>query len=128
MTADKFAVGLSIACALHCLLLPVALTALPAIASLPIGEESFHLWMLLGVIPISVFAMTLGCRQHRDPAVAGASIAGLGVLLFAAIFGHDVVGEAGEKILTVMGSAVLVFAHTRNFRLCHKQDCCTEDA
>ena len=120
VTADKAAVVLSIACAVHCLLLPVALIVLPAIATLPLGDESFHQMLLMGVIPVSMMAMLLGCRQHRNAWVAGTCLLGLGILLFAALFGHDLAGEAGEKILTVLGSAVVVFGHVQNYRRCQQ--------
>ena len=120
VTADKAAVVLSIACAVHCLLLPVALIVLPAIATLPLGDESFHQMLLMGVIPVSVVAVLLGCRQHRSGWVASTCLAGLGILLFAGIFGHDLVGESGEKILTVLGAAVVIFGHIQNYRRCQQ--------
>ena len=48
---DGAAIGLSALCAIHCLMLPVALTLLPVIATLPLGDESFHKALLFLVIP-----------------------------------------------------------------------------
>lgn len=120
VTADKAAMALSIACALHCLLLPVALIALPAIASLPLADESFHQMLLMGVLPVSLLAVLLGCRQHRSAGVAGTCLLGLGLLLVAALLGHDLFGERGEKILTVLGSVVVVCGHIQNYRRCQQ--------
>ena len=91
-TADKAAVVLSLACAMHCLILPVALVVLPSLAILPLADESFHQLLLMGVIPISLLAMLMGCRRHRSGLVATAGLIGLGLLLLAAFFGHDLLG------------------------------------
>ena len=122
-SADKAAVILSLACAMHCLLLPVALVMLPALAILPLADESFHQLLLLGVIPVSLLAMVMGCRRHRSGLVASAGLMGLGLLLFAALFGHDLLGEAGEKLFTLLGSASLVFGHIQNYKRCQSNDC-----
>ena len=122
-TADKAAVVLSLACAMHCLVLPVALVVLPSLATLPLTDESFHQLLLMGVIPISLLAMAMGCRRHRSGLVASTCLIGLALLLFAALFGHDLLGEAGEKLFTLLGSACLVFGHIQNYKRCQKTEC-----
>lgn len=62
---DKLAIGLSLACALHCLALPVLLALLPGMAALQLVNKDFHLWMVAAVLPSSVYALTLGCKQHK---------------------------------------------------------------
>ena len=37
--------------------------------------------------------------------------------------GHELAGETGERLLTVLGAAVLSAGHIRNFRLCRRADC-----
>ena len=61
---DKMAIGLSVACAIHCLFLPVVILMLPSIAALNLDNEAFHLWMVIAVIPCSIYALSLGCKQH----------------------------------------------------------------
>ena len=120
---DKAAIGLSLFCAVHCLLLPVALVILPTIAATTFGEERFHQWMLVAVLPVSMLALTLGCRQHRQLSVAILGFGGLLTLIIVALFGHDLVGEVGEKTLSVLGAALLASSHFRNHRLCQKRRC-----
>ena len=60
---DKFAIGLSMLCAIHCLLLPLLLIALPSISALQLQNEAFHFWMLATVIPTSLYALTIGCKK-----------------------------------------------------------------
>ncbi len=123
VSADKTAVVLSIACALHCLVLPLALVLMPSIATLSLADESFHQMLLLFVVPVSVLAMTLGCRKHRSRLVATSGLLGLGLLLSAVLLGHDLLGELGEKALTVLGAACLVFGHIQNYKRCKKSEC-----
>ena len=42
---DKFAIGLSAMCSIHCLAVPVLLVLLPSTAVLGLGNEQFHFWM-----------------------------------------------------------------------------------
>lgn len=42
---DNFAIGLSMLCAIHCLLLPLILVALPSLGALQLQNEAFHFWM-----------------------------------------------------------------------------------
>lgn len=51
---DKFAIGLSAMCAIHCLAVPVLLVLLPSAAALGLGNEQFHFWMLVAVLPSSL--------------------------------------------------------------------------
>ena len=53
---DGAAIGLSALCAIHCLALPIALTMLPVIATMPLGDESFHKALLFLVIPASAIS------------------------------------------------------------------------
>ena len=82
-TADKAAIGLSLLCALHCLALPLFLSLFPALVAIGFQDERFHLLMLISVVPMSLFALTLGCRQHRSFYVLGTG--GLGILFLIAL-------------------------------------------
>ena len=94
---DGAAIGLSALCAIHCLALPIALTMLPVIATIPLGDESFHKALLFLVIPASAIGLTLGCRRHQQWGVMFWGVSGLLVMTFAALFGHDLFGEDLEK-------------------------------
>ena len=122
--ADKTAIGLSALCSLHCLALPVLAAFLPSILALGLDDESFHLWMVLGVIPISALALTLGCRAHRNFVVLAIGLAGLVVLCMPLVLGHELLGEWGERSLTLLGAALISIRHIRNFKLSQShRDC-----
>jgi len=120
---DRLAIILSSVCAAHCLLTPVLLIALPALGASVLADEMFHFAMLVLVVPTSAFAMTLGCRKHKDGLTLLFGTLGMLILLFAAFAGHDLVDETGERILTLAGSIVLIIGHLRNFSRCRQSNC-----
>ena len=48
---------------------------------------------------------------------------GLGFLVFAALAGHALLGENGERVATLLGAAFIALAHIRNYKLCRSLDC-----
>jgi hypothetical protein len=120
---DKLAVILSGVCMLHCLTLPVLLTAAPITGGFWLEEQTFHLIMLAGILPISLIALTIGCRQHKDLATIVLGVLGLGILAFTAFFGHDLFGVTGERLVTSLGGLILACAHIQNYRICRHNDC-----
>ena len=120
---DGLAIGLSLLCALHCLVLPVLLVLLPGLVSLGLENEAFHRWMLGVVIPVSVYALTKGCREHnRYPLLI---LGGVGlVFLVLAILLEERTGVIGEQAFTLIGVALLAVGHLLNFRFCRQQDVC----
>jgi hypothetical protein len=123
---DKLSISLSLLCVIHCLATPVLLVILPAAFAMHLEGEGFHLFISTMVIPLSTATLFMGCRQHRTWGVAIFGGLGVAALCLAALFGHDLVGEAGEKIATVVAASVIAIAHVWNYRLCSqsKSDDC----
>ncbi|WP_043316303.1 MerC domain-containing protein [Microbulbifer sp. HZ11] len=119
----KIAIGLSAMCTIHCLALPLVLALVPSMAALGLDNEAFHLWMVLAVIPTSVYALTMGCKQHKRYRVVVLGGAGLGLLATAVLLGESA-GELGEKLLTVAGASLVAFGHLWNYRLCQQPSDC----
>lgn len=125
--SDKAAIGLSFLCTLHCLALPIFLTLLPSIAALHLDDERFHLWMLLAVVPLSLFALTAGYRRHQSYRLLLLGGFGLVMMVSAVLWGHEWFGEFGEKGLTLTGALLLAWGHFNNYRLCRQLDCQCHD-
>ena len=121
--ADKSAIVLSFLCALHCLLLPAAIVLYPSTLGFLPGDESVHFALLFVVIPISAYALVKGGKVHKSRKVFITGISGLLVLVAAVVLGHDILGEIGEKILTVLGSIIVIIAHVQNHLICRATDC-----
>jgi len=121
--ADKAAISLSFICTIHCLALPLLAVLLPTMTALNLEGEAFHLWLLITVIPTSMLALTMGCRKHNNYKVMLLGVAGVSVLIAAAGLGHSILGENGEKIVTLSGASLTAVAHLLNHRLCKKSRC-----
>jgi hypothetical protein len=147
---DHLAIGMAAVCAVHCLLTPILVIALPIIATSLFVHEDFHLWMILLVLPTTSFAVFMGCRKHKDRWVAMLSILGLSVLVGALVherMHHSAHTAAMEQShaescascsrdlseepipmhagawFNTLGGLLLAGAHVRNFRLCRKSRC-----
>ena len=122
--ADKAAISLSLLCAAHCLALPLLIALLPSLTALGLADEAFHKWVVIAVIPLSAFALTLGCNKHRQMGVLYIGLLGLILLCATALLGHEILGEHGEKMLTLTGASLIALSHIRNYRLCQKGRSC----
>lgn len=107
---DSSAVGLSGLCLAHCLALPVAAAALPALGALA-NAEWVHILFLLVALPLSVVALWRKPDSKRDIAIMVLAVLGLGLLCAGAFPAHW--PELDEQ-LTILGSISLVAAHVWN--------------
>ncbi len=117
--ADRSAIGVSTACLVHCLLLPLILILLPNSVALILESESFHLWLVMAALPLSGVALLMGCKTHGSRLVLLLGLLGLAFLLVSALAGHEYVAAATEKLLTAVGALFLIGAHIKNYQLCH---------
>jgi hypothetical protein len=121
---DKCAIMLSFLCVIHCLVLPLLLVVLPSLGVWQLDNEAFHTWLLIAVIPVSLYALTAGVKKHRQYRFLLIGATGIMLLIFAALLGHDLIGESGEKILTLLGATLVAIAHWANFGRCkHNHGC-----
>lgn len=114
---DSFAIGASIACLVHCLLLPILFALLPAASTFLRIPESFHIAAFLLAIPASALAMRSGYRRHGTALPAAFAFTGLILLGLGALAGLGFFFEAGTSVI---GSLLLAFGHLRNWRLGQK--------
>ncbi|HUD30942.1 MAG TPA: MerC domain-containing protein [Novosphingobium sp.] len=111
---DGAATCASAACLVHCLLLPLILAALPALAGSIDPGERFHALILLFAIPTSALALLPG--WHRSGAAGPVLCGAAGVALLAsgvAIFERPLL----ETTASVAGSLLLAGAHVANWRM-----------
>ena len=120
---DILAISISGLCVVHCLMLPVILVMFPILSGSLFAGEEFHRFLIWVILPTSSVGFLLGCRRHKDAVVLAFGIAGMSVLVLSAFWGHELVGESGERLLTVVGGILLAAGHVRNFRLCQHDRC-----
>jgi MerC mercury resistance protein len=111
---DRFAIGLSSLCLVHCLATPLLLLILPAASLTFAFPDSFHLWMLLTAIPVSVLALLAGHRHHGLTLPTLLAFTGIGLLGYGAMF---VATRNLELVFTALGALFLAGAHIWNARL-----------
>lgn len=123
-TFDRFAIALSSLCAIHCIALPIAASFIPLLMpTIDHGNSThefwFHQFILIIILPVSLFALFTGYRCHKKtvPLIFGGI--GLIILLTVALFAellisHQIINHTGETVLTVIGGIVHATGHFLN--------------
>ena len=125
---DGLAISLSFICAVHCLFTPSFIILAPSLLSISFDNEFIHYLILVLAVPISVFALSIGYKTHKNLSIFVIGFLGLSILLFALFYGNALFGETGEKGMTLLGSIIVVSAHFRNLKVCKKLDCECHDS
>ncbi len=113
--SDRFGVGLSGLCLVHCALTPLVWMALPLWATAEPLHGLVHPLLAVFVTPVTLWAVWHGYRTHgrlRAPVLLGV---GLGTLLAAEWMGHSA-GPHAEIGLALLGSGLLIGGHFANRR------------
>lgn len=117
---DKLGMITAALCAVHCVLLPFLLPALPLIASSFFAEEWFEQTMLSLSILIGFWAIIGGFyRYHRKLYPVYLLVLGGLVYLNKGMFGHEL-----EPWILSIGAALIVAAHFTNLKLCRSCKAC----
>lgn len=109
---DGAAVGLSALCLIHCLALPLLVAGLPFLAQF--SEGHLHLQMLVVVLPLSIVALGLGFRHHRNLKIVLGGVAGMLILVVGATVAHTELGLSADRAFTITGALTLATAHFYN--------------
>ncbi len=126
--ADGIGILGSAACALHCAVTPIFLVAGTTLPASLVPDERFHLMLFWAILPASVLAFGLGCWRHRDRRVLLLGALGLFGLSSAVALPHELIGESGERWMTVGSAGLLISAHAINFKRCRADECDHEAA
>ncbi len=121
---DRFAILLSGICAIHCIVLPVVASLAPLLAATIhhgniLHEFWFHQFIIVFILPVSIFALVTGFRNHGQitPIVLGSI--GLTILVFTALFAEYLISRQflplkGETVLTILGGIIHAAGHIAN--------------
>jgi len=122
-TTDKFAMALSLACAAHCFFTPSFLILTSGFLSFSVDNEFIHTLILLVAAPVSICALVVGYRNHKTFSFIPVGVLGLLMLFSAVLLGESMLGEFGEKSLTLLGSILIAYSHFKNYKICKTLDC-----
>jgi MerC mercury resistance protein len=108
---DRVGVLLSGLCALHCL------AGILLVAGMGLGGEyllapAIHRVGLVLAIGVGAITLVMGVVKHGDPLPLQVGAAGIGFMTVALFVGHG----TEEAVLTILGVALLAWAHLRNLR------------
>ena len=106
---DRFAIGLSGLCVVHCLATSVVL-AMVASAGGMLGAEWVHEAGLVLAMVMGALALGRGIVEHGYMMPSAIGALGLGVMAGALTLPHD----GGETLFTVVGVAILALGHRLN--------------
>lgn len=112
---DRYGMALSIGCAVHCALLPSALTALGTAGMGWIASPELEWLVLVGTFLIGSTRLIQSYLQHRRLQCLGLFL--LGLFAFTLAKAEVFAQENSEPILMVIGGVLVAAAHFRNARL-----------
>lgn len=121
---DALGIGASLACAIHCALLPLFLSSLPLFGINIIENHAFEAGMIALAFAIGSYALYHGYRKHHH--------SWLPVTLFILGFAFLIIKEfvvEYETWLLIPAVGLIIAAHLLNFRFCrvhnhaHHDDC-----
>jgi MerC mercury resistance protein len=115
VNADFLGIGSSVACAIHCAVLPVFLAGLSIFGVNIIHNFWFESGMILFAFAVGISSFRHGFINH-DKSIVPFSLFALGMIfLFAKQFWHEF-----ELILLPFALILIILAHIFNFRFIRK--------
>ena len=116
---DALGIATSIACAIHCAVLPLLLTGLPILGTNIIDNEAFEYFMILVAFIIGANALWHGYKRHHHQA-SPYILFGIGILLLLA----KQVWHEWQLWFLIPAVIAIVYAHFRNYQLCRRANHC----
>lgn len=119
---DRIGMTATSLCALHCLLLPILLPALPLLGLSFLADHTWeHVFLIFTAILGSVALFSGFKRYHRKLYPFYLLFIGIGIYWVK----HDF-SEALEIYFIIVGASLIVAAHFVNLRLCNSCKACKD--
>lgn len=120
---DRIGITATSLCALHCILLPVILPALPLLGLSFLADHTWeHVFLIFTAILGSVALFSGFKRYHRKLYPFYLLFLGVGIYWIKHDFSEDL-----EVYFIVIGASLIVAAHFINLKLCNSCKECAED-
>lgn len=121
---DALGIAASVACAIHCALLPLVLTSLPVLGVNIINNLWFEIFMILLAAAIGIYSLTHGYKKHHHHKQA-IYIFSLGIimLLFKQIFHAYQIWFLVPAVILIVTAHYINYRQCRNAAHCHTEDC-----
>lgn len=115
---DNLGVAASTLCAIHCMVMPIVLAAVPALEANHAIDDQSHVWLAGLVVFFCMVGIVPGYLRHRDKRVLVLMSIGLAVVLVGTFVVPVFADHAWELPLMTFGNMFLIGAHIFNRRLC----------
>lgn len=115
---DGLGIATSLACAIHCALLPLILTSLPLFGINIIHNLYFEWGMIIFAIGVGTYALYHGYLKHHRSYVP-VTLFLIGCLFLVTkqlVYDYD-------KLFLFLAVILIVTAHYYNYRLCNRSKC-----
>lgn len=120
---DQAGIGASFLCVLHCLLTPLLVTALPALAA---TEHQTHSVFAVIILLLGMLAFIPGYLKHKNKSIPVFGITGVSMIILGAILPEMENAEIIETSLVIVGGMTLISAHLRNAYWCRFCSKCSD--
>ncbi len=118
MNWDGFGIATSLACAIHCAVLPLLATSLPLFGINIIHNLFFEWGMIALAFVVGVYSLMHGyIKHHRSFIPVLVFMIGF-LLLVTKQFFHEY-----ESFLLIPAVILIIGAHYQNYRFCHRSKC-----
>ena len=124
LNLDALGIATSVACAVHCAILPLVLTSFPVFGINIIHNTAFEFLMIFLAFCIGFYSLWHGYRKHHH-SITPMIVFSVGILLlFAKQLWHEL-----QLWILPFAVALIVIGHVLNYRACrvhnhaHSDDC-----
>ena len=118
MNWDGFGIATSLACAIHCAVLPLLATSLPLFGINIIHNLFFEWGMIALAFVVGVYSLMHGYIKHHHSFIPVLIFMIGFLLLVTKQFFHEY-----ESFLLIPAVILIIGAHYQNYRLCHRSKC-----
>lgn len=116
---------ISVLCAIHCMLTPVFLVALPWLGMVAHVDPFWEMVLVGSALVVTFVSLLSGYRSHRRRPALGLWVLAAGVYSVTFAIGHS--EDAFGITLMVSGSIALSGAQLLNLRYWRERQCCPHD-
>ena len=124
MNWDAIGITATVACAIHCAVLPLFITSLPLFGLNIVDNQTFELLMILLAFLIGIYSLTHGFKKHHHrffPLIL-LSI-GFGIMILKQVFLEYEIWLLIPAVILIVVAHVLNFRYCRIAKHCHTTDC-----
>ena len=119
---DALGIGASLACAIHCALLPLFLSSLPILGINIINNTYFEVMMILIALAIGIYSLLHGYTKHHHKILPVVLFSiGMSMLLFKQVF------HKYQVFFLLPAVIMIISAHYINYRQCKLTAHCRTD-